>query len=30
MRRKLFLSCLITYAQIEKLRGEKVMLTDLE
>jgi len=26
----LFLSCLMTYAQIEKLRAEKVMFTDLE
>ena len=26
----LFLSCLMTYAQIEKLRTEKVMFTDLE
>ena len=26
----LFLSCLMTYAQIEKLRAEKVMFSDLE
>ena len=26
----LFLSCLMTYAQIEKLRAEKVMFTDLD
>ena len=25
-----FLSCLMTYAQIEKLRAEKVMFSDLE
>ena len=26
----LFLSCLMTYAQIEKLRAEKVMFSDLD
>ena len=26
----LFLSCLMTYAQIEKLRIEKVLFTDLQ
>ena len=26
----LFLSCLTTYAQIEKLRAEKVMFSDLD